>query len=182
MGLALADVRQQPAGSHRPAQAEAVQAVAVGAGKPRRAKQLLHHYRCAVELGAALVANQVEGFVHVPFVHQQQAPAAAQPQQKLGVQATDMEQRHRHQVGRRQAAGDYRLDTLGRTHGAERRLELQRGQCLANGPMAGQHALGPAGGARGIEDKRRVSRIDLDGRQRQQRPLDQLFETLAVGR
>ena len=78
LGFALADLRQQPAGRQRTAQAQTVEAVAVGAVKAWRAKQLLHHHRRTVELGAALIANQVEGFVDVPLVHQQQASPAAQ--------------------------------------------------------------------------------------------------------
>ncbi len=93
-----------------------------------------------------------------------------------------MEQRHRHQGGRGEATAEHARHPLGRSQRTERALELQRGQRLANRPMAGQHALGTAGGAGGVKDQRRGFRRQLHGCQRQRFGSQQLLVAQAMRR
>ncbi|MNM61113.1 hypothetical protein D3C81_724080 [compost metagenome] len=77
VGLELEHVVQHPGGRRCTAQTKTEQAGGVLAAKAWRRKQLLHHHRRPVELGTALIANEVDGTFDIPLVHQHQAPTAA---------------------------------------------------------------------------------------------------------
>ncbi|MNP16231.1 hypothetical protein D3C76_1086190 [compost metagenome] len=96
------------------------------------------------------------------------------------MQAADMEQRHSRQRGGWIAAVDHHADTLGRTHGAKRALEIQGKQRLADCPVTGHDALGAAGGAGGVEDQRWCARIYFQRWYRLCGGADQVLETQAV--
>ena len=91
-----------------------------------------------------------------------------------------MEQRHRHQGGGSIAAIDYHTDAFRRTDRTECPLELQGDQRLADCAMGRQHALGQAGGARGVEDHRRITGTDRLYRHAQRRGCQQVLQPMAM--
>ncbi len=73
------------------------------------------------------------------------------------------------------------MDAFRRTHCTECTLKLQGCQRLTDRAMARQHTLCPAGGARGVENQRRIIGIDLHLWCAQSRCRQQGFIALTMG-
>ena len=96
------------------------------------------------------------------------------------MQPADMKQRHRHQRGGRIAAVDDHADALGGTHRAKRALKLQRHQRLTHCAVGREHAFGQTGGARGVENQRRIIGPDPCWRDAHERFSEQVVEAVAM--
>jgi hypothetical protein len=93
---------------------------AAGGVEARCRQQLLHHRRRAVELGDLLVADHAQRLRRLPAVHEDQAAPVAQGGEQLGMQATDVEQRHRREVAGARPRAISAATAFGRGHARQR--------------------------------------------------------------
>ena len=135
---------------------QAAQVVLSGLG---HAHQVAGHRRRCHQRGQLQLVDQRGAGLGIPAVHRRHAALGAVTRQIGRVQPRNMEQRHRQQrarlLGRRLRldAGDQR---------AHRGVQLPRHQRRDDVAVARRHALGVAGGARGVEHRGQV--VGRDGR------------------